>query len=99
MSGHDEADAERVAFATHVLSAQRDGDLGEGPGQRRAEIVFGIDEDGALYSFVADHVGVTIRVSERGSVEVSSIIWIPDVLFGPLRRAMVASQELDGGGK
>ena len=87
MSGHDEAKAERAAFAAHVLSAQRDGDLGEGPGQRCAD-----------YSFSADHVGITIRVSERGSGEVKSI-WVPDVLFGLLRRAMVASQELDGGGK
>ena len=98
MSGHDEAEAERVAFAAHVVSAQRDQDLGEGTGGRRAEIVFGTDEDGTLYSFSADHVGVTIRYSEHGSVEVKSI-WIPDVLFGPLRRAMVASQELDGCGK
>lgn len=98
MSGDDEAEAERAAFAAHVLSAQGNGDLGEGPGQRRAEIVFGTDEDGTLYSFAADHVGITIRYSEHGSGEVKSI-WVPDVLFGPLRRAMVASQEFDGGGK
>lgn len=95
MSGHDEAEAERADFAGHIASAQRELETGCYDG-RRTEILFARSADGVLYSFAVDRAGVTIRLS--GIREVNSL-WVPDVLFGPLRRAMVASQELDGGGK
>lgn len=80
--------ADRESYAAHVLHAQRQGDV-EKPG---CEIAFGMDADGALYSFASDGSGMTVRVSEPGSAEVKSI-WVPSDLFGALRRSLVASQE------
>lgn len=91
----EEHAADRESFAAHVRDAQANGDLeGVMGGDRHPEITFAFDEDEALYSFVGDRSGLTIRCTEAGNHQEVRLLWIPSTLFGALRRALAASQEV-----
>lgn len=93
--------ADRECYAAHLASAQEHGDLGGD----NYELSFGEDCDGAIYSFASDNSGVTVRRTEPGYVFDGAgnlqivcdmkvqRIWIPNSLFGAMRRAMEAAQE------